>query len=446
MRTLIVPCAGSRRIGGTPLFLAEHPEGGLLGIRAIQGISPHRYDRIIYTVLEKDNRLFQAGGRIRAAAEAAGLCVEIVCLSEETSGPAETVYRTLLEADVEGEFAVRDSHAYLSVEGEYSGNCLAGLDLTRYEKSIDDLRSKSFITANEQHQVLDVVEKHFCSDIISAGLYCFRHAEDFMMAYRRLGDPAYGISKLYLSHVISYLIGYARRVFHVLDVKAFEDWSTGIAWQAVLNEAAEKKVRQAESIHDAGEPFPVPEYSDIRAVFADLDGTLVDTRALNWLAYREAMGKYGYELDYRYYCRFCNGRHYLDFLPQITTSDQAVLHAMHEEKKRAYARYLSHARLNVPLVNLLRSGRALWKTALVTTASRRNAMEMLAHFQLEGLFDLVLTREDVSRGKPDPEGYVLAMKRFNVSPQCCLVYEDSPVGVQAAEASGAGVIVVKGYS
>ena len=51
--------------------------------------------------------------------------------------------------------------------------------------------------------------------------------------YEHLCDPNYGIKKLYLSHVISYLIGYSQRVFHRAKVTDFEDWSTKTAWQKV---------------------------------------------------------------------------------------------------------------------------------------------------------------------------------------------------------------------
>ena len=50
------------------------------------------------------------------------------------------------------------------------------------------------------------------------------------------------------------------------------------------------------------------------AIF-DMDGTLFNTNNINYYAYKEALDKYNVSIDYEYYCRFCNGRHYLDFLP-----------------------------------------------------------------------------------------------------------------------------------
>ena len=56
-----------------------------------------------------------------------------------------------------------------------------------------------------------------------------------------------------------------------------------------------------------------------------------------------------------------------------------------------------------------------------------------------------ITAEDVSRGKPDPEGFLLAAKRLGVRIEDCLVFEDSPAGVKAAKAAGANVAIVGGH-
>ena len=232
MRTLIVPCAGSRKIDNLPLYLNFHPDNKLLALKAIEGVYPKNYDKIIFTILKDVENYFQAKDKI-IAANNSEYNIDFVILDEPTSGPAETVYETIKKAGIEGRFAVRDSHAFLRVKKDYDGNFVAGLDLTKYEKTIENLRSKSFITINEQGQILDIVEKHFCSDVISAGFYGFKSTEDFKSAYEHLCDPDYDIQKLYLSHVISYLIGYSQRVFHRTKVLGFEDWSTDTAWQKV---------------------------------------------------------------------------------------------------------------------------------------------------------------------------------------------------------------------
>lgn len=178
----------------------------------------------------------------------------------------------------------------------------------------------------------------------------------------------------------------------------------------------------------------------------DLDGTLFDTRRVNYLAYKEAIEPYGYIIDYNYYCNFCNGRHYLDFLPQITTTDEQILKDMHKRKKEVYSKYLDTAVVNWGLVNLIKRCRDEYKIALVTTASKQNTEDILGKFELKWLFDLVLTHDDITMSKPNPEGFLKAMNWFDAKPEECIIFEDSDVGIEAAQRTGATVFVAKGFN
>ena len=62
--------------------------------------------------------------------------------------------------------------------------------------------------------------------------------------------------------------------------------------------------------------------------------------------------------------------------------------------------------------------------------------------QSGNVFSAVVTGDQVSKGKPDPEAYLLAAKRLGVDPTRCVAIEDSPVGVRAAHSSGAATIAV----
>lgn len=184
----------------------------------------------------------------------------------------------------------------------------------------------------------------------------------------------------------------------------------------------------------------------MKLMMLDLDGTLFDTRMVNYLAYQDAIRPYGYRIDYRYYCEFCNGRHYLDFLPQITTTDHMILSDMHRRKTYAYGKYLNNATVNWTLVDIVKLCRPKYKIALVTTASKQNTYDILKRFNLVDLFDLILTHDDVKNSKPDPEGYLKAMDYFGCSGEEAVVFEDSDVGVEAAERAGVKVYIVRGFN
>lgn len=417
MNTLIVPCSGKKNIGGLPVFLNRHPsDGSLLARKLLEGIFPEEYDRIIYSFDIQTEKKFEASETIRRFIPRA----EVIILPEKTSGPAETVYETILRGNVRGKTAVKDSHNMISLEAPANGNMIAGLDLMNYAGTVENLRSKSFIVPNEQNDVLDIAEKRLRSDIISAGLYSFSDSEDFVSAFLRLSDPDYNIRELYVSHIISYLTGYRNVIFHCCNVSFFEDWASQGTWQ---------ELRRNFTLRVSGKR--------IRLIMTDLDGTLFDTVTANYLAYQEAMRPFGFNIDREYFSKHCNGRHYREFIPEIIgCNDDKILHEIHTAKKNSYEKYIEYVKINQPLMSLLNMCRDECNIALVTTASRRNTEDILKAFGLEKYFDLVMTREDITHNKPSPEGYIKAMEFFRASPEECLIFEDSPVGMEAARRSG----------
>jgi beta-phosphoglucomutase len=78
-----------------------------------------------------------------------------------------------------------------------------------------------------------------------------------------------------------------------------------------------------------------------------------------------------------------------------------------------------------------------------TNSIRKTAFLMLKKTGIEDLFDYILTNQDVNEPKPDPEGYLFLIKKFNFDKKHTFIIEDSPKGIAAANSSGANVIVVK---
>lgn len=179
------------------------------------------------------------------------------------------------------------------------------------------------------------------------------------------------------------------------------------------------------------------------AIF-DLDGTLFDTREVNYHAYREALLPFSITLDHDYFITKCNGRHYTEFIPKIMGTADA-LEEVHANKKATYAKNLDKAKENVHLFQFIHAIKAEYYIAIVTTASKKNLQDILEYFDYLELFDLLITQEDVMQVKPDPEGFLKAMDYFGVSAEHTVIFEDSEVGIQAARASGATVFVVNKF-
>jgi beta-phosphoglucomutase-like phosphatase (HAD superfamily) len=95
---------------------------------------------------------------------------------------------------------------------------------------------------------------------------------------------------------------------------------------------------------------------------------------------------------------------------------------------------------NLGLLKWVRQNR--YQTGLGTQSQRPETMRILEILGIKKDFDFIATREDVENPKPDPEIYNLLASELNVSPNECLVIEDSASGVKAALAAGMGCIAV----
>ena len=184
---------------------------------------------------------------------------------------------------------------------------------------------------------------------------------------------------------------------------------------------------------------------ECKLLLFDLDGTLFNTNDVNYNAYNEALSEKNYSLDYDYYCKECNGRHYKVFLPAILNNDEYLIEYVHNRKKELYSKHLDKAIANIHLFNIAKSLKNEYYLAVVTTASKKNACEILKHFGYLDLFDLVLTNDDISKPKPDPEGFLKAMNYFNVDAKNTIIFEDSETGVKAANKTGATVFIIEKF-
>lgn len=181
------------------------------------------------------------------------------------------------------------------------------------------------------------------------------------------------------------------------------------------------------------------------AIF-DLDGTLFDTKDINYHSYKEALEAHNFTLDYGFYCSECNGKSYKQFLPQIIgQGKENLMECIHKDKKMLYPKNIEYAVGNTHLFNILNAIRNQYYIALVTTANRENVNTLLTHFGRSNCFDLILTQEDIEYPKPNPEGFLKAIKFFGVEAKDTIIFEDSDVDIKAANAVGANVYCVLGY-
>ena len=176
-----------------------------------------------------------------------------------------------------------------------------------------------------------------------------------------------------------------------------------------------------------------------KLAMVDLDGTLIDTLEANYRAYKEALQEVGCALTRDYYAEHCDGRSYKDFLPELLGSGSDDIERVHEKKIALYPACLVYAKVNEPLLDILKGLKDEYYLALVTTASKVNAEKILRHFSLTELFDRVVTQEDMVRPKPAPDCYIKTREDLGIEAGAAIIFEDSPTGAASALASGSQV-------
>jgi len=176
----------------------------------------------------------------------------------------------------------------------------------------------------------------------------------------------------------------------------------------------------------------------VRAILWDLDGVLVDSAPFHFQAWREllaSLGKEFSEADFRRTFGLRNDAILRDLLGDLPPAEVGRLGA----RKEALFRRAALGNI-VPLPGALALLRILrergFKLALVSSTPHGNIDLILGSLGVEAAFDVIVGEEDVTRGKPDPEGFLLASKRLGVPPGECVVIEDAPAGLEAAKRGG----------
>lgn len=180
----------------------------------------------------------------------------------------------------------------------------------------------------------------------------------------------------------------------------------------------------------------------IEAVLSDMDGTLIETDEANATAYCNALRKFGFKYSVDDFITTFRGKSWRVFLPQITSLSLEECKDIAVEKRNTYKNHLYLTKLNHHVLQMLISAKKDTLIGLVTTASKGAVEDLLSFHKLKDFFDVIITGDDVSIGKPDPEPYFVAAKKLGVDIKNCTIFEDSEIGLQSARASGAFVFLV----
>ncbi|MBU4313127.1 MAG: beta-phosphoglucomutase family hydrolase [Candidatus Omnitrophica bacterium] len=185
----------------------------------------------------------------------------------------------------------------------------------------------------------------------------------------------------------------------------------------------------------------------MQAAIFDLDGVIVNTVPLHFKAWQGMFSEYGKKFTFEDY------KEKVDGIPR-TDGARAILSDLSDEelkkaadKKQVYfLEYLNSEDIpvystTVDLVKALKKEKI--KRGVIS--SSKNCLSILRKVGLVELFDVIITGNDVTKGKPDPQVFFMAAERMAAEPAGCVVFEDAVLGVEAAKRAGMRCVGIDRY-
>ncbi|WP_246103550.1 HAD family hydrolase [Swaminathania salitolerans] len=198
--------------------------------------------------------------------------------------------------------------------------------------------------------------------------------------------------------------------------------------------------------HLAGAGDPAGSLGPVRGVLFDMDGLLLDSETLSLDAFALAVRDFGHDIPASIARRMIGLPGDACIALVLETCGRSFpVEALFAAQARHMSDLVEAGRLVLkngvlPLLDALDARKT--KRAIATSSGRARTLAHLDHVGIRARFDAIVTRDDVTRGKPDPEPYLRAADAIGVPPAECLALEDSHNGARAAHAAGIRVIVV----
>jgi beta-phosphoglucomutase len=177
-----------------------------------------------------------------------------------------------------------------------------------------------------------------------------------------------------------------------------------------------------------------------KAVLWDMDGTLVDSAELHWIACRNTMANEGIVITHEQFLSTFGQRNdsIIPFwVGSAATAEQ--IERIGQAKEQLYRDLVSRFGIAPEpgvvrwLARLHKHG---WQQAIASAAPRANIDAVLGALSARNMFQGIVSAEDVHRGKPDPEVYLLGASRLDVPAEKCVVVEDAGAGIEGARRAG----------
>ena len=184
----------------------------------------------------------------------------------------------------------------------------------------------------------------------------------------------------------------------------------------------------------------------IKAIISDFDGLILDTETPAYDSWQEIYQEYGCTLPLEFYATVLGGSgHEFDAIAYLSelSGKELDVEAIRERRWQRKLELVEAMRLLPGVLDtILYAKQRGLKLAVASSSPRRWVLPHLESLEINHYFETVVTGDQVSNVKPDPETYLEAVARLEVEPHEALAFEDSFNGLQAAKDAGLFCVVV----
>lgn len=184
----------------------------------------------------------------------------------------------------------------------------------------------------------------------------------------------------------------------------------------------------------------------VKGLIFDVDGTLADTMPTHFKTWQQLAKTYGFSFPEELFLKWAG----ISTSKIITLINQAQGLRLDPEKlakikNQAYLKLVSQLELIKPVFEIVTRYHGELPMALGTGECREVAIVNIKAAGLDRYFDIIVTSDDVTHNKPDPETFLKCARLMNVPPEACQVFEDGEMGLEAARRAGMIATDVKPY-
>jgi beta-phosphoglucomutase len=185
----------------------------------------------------------------------------------------------------------------------------------------------------------------------------------------------------------------------------------------------------------------------IKAVIFDMDGVLIDAKDWHYVALNNALEPFGKQISRYDHLVTFDGLPTRDKLEMLSRESNFPrgLHKFINELKQQFTFEMIATRCKPTFYHqyaLSRLKNEGYNLAVCSNSIRESVRMMMEKAGLLEYLEFFISNQDVTKGKPDPEMYLTAIKKLDLNPQECLIVEDNENGIKAAIASGAHLLKV----